>query len=115
MKRKSFKSLEHEIIIILGRHGYSFNTKLKDIEDTDTRIYTKGLLDGCVLSIHRADISSITVSFSENYVQMTYSALVVVTFNSQGDINSIFVDHTDSRRYSAIFKEIENLIEEAGA
>jgi hypothetical protein len=112
--RKSFKRLEHEVIILLNRHGYSLNTKLKNTENTDTKIYTKGLLDCCVISVHLGDVSSITLTFSENCIQMTYSALIVLTFNTEGDIDSIFVDHTDSHRYSAIFKEIENIIEKVG-
>lgn len=111
MKRRSFNSLEHELRMILGRHGYVRNTKLKDLENTDTVIYTKGLLDGCIVSSHRADTSSITVSFSNNYIQMTYSALVVITFDINADIQYIMVDHTDSKRYTAIFTEIKHLIE----
>ena len=112
--RKSFKRIEHEAIMLLNRHGYKLNTKLKDIENTDTKIYTKGLLDGCVISIHRGDVSSITLSFSENYIQMTYSALIVLTFNTEGNIEKIFVDHTDSHRYSAIFKELETILQKVG-
>lgn len=71
--RKSFKSLEHDIITILGRHGYLLKMKLKDIENTDTRIYTKGLLDGCVVSSHRGDISSITQTIESIHLYMMKS------------------------------------------
>ena len=108
--RKSFKSLEHEIITILGRHGYLLKMKLKDIENTDTRIYTKGLLDGCVVSSHRGDISSITLSFSDNYIQMTYSALIAITFDMEANIKNIFIDHTGNRKYSSIYDEINQII-----
>ena len=111
MKRRSFKSLEHEIRMVLGRHGYQLNSKLKDIENTDTAIYTKGVLDGCVISTHRGDTSSITISFSENYIQMTYSALVLITFDSNAEIQSMVIDHTDGKRYSAILSEIKHTIE----
>lgn len=111
MKRRSFKGLEHELIVILGRHGYKLSTKIKDTINTDTRIYTKGLLDGCTVSTHRGDTSSITLSFSENYIQMTFSALVVITFDDECNIEHIFVDHSDSKRYSAIFNEINHLLE----
>ena len=109
--RRSFKTLEHELIIILSRRGYVLNTKIKDVEATDTKIYTKGLLELCTISVHRADTSSITLTFSENCIQMTYSALIVITFDSMCNIKHIFVDHTECNRYSAIYAEINDLIE----
>ena len=110
MKRKSFKSLEHEIVMILGRHGYKLNTKLPN-KEADTRIYTKGVLEGCVLSVHRGDTSSLTVTFSDNYIQMNYSALVAITFDINADIKYIVIDHTDNRKYYAVLTEINHFME----
>ena len=111
MKTKSFKKLEQEIIIAIGRHGYTLYTKIKDLENTDTKIYTKGVVDGCTVSVHRGDISSLTVSFSENYIQMTYSALIALTYDAEGQIQYVMIDHTGNTKYSAIFAEIKKLIE----
>jgi hypothetical protein len=109
---KSFKKLEHQLIMVLGRRDYKLNTKVKDVENTDTKIYTKGLLDMCTVSIHRGDTSSITISFSENCIQMTYAALVVVTFNMECEIEYIFVDHTQNHKYSAMFEEMKSIVKE---
>jgi hypothetical protein len=108
--RRSFKTIEHNIIVLLGRYGYTLNQKLKDVENTDTKIYTKGLLDGCTVSIHRGDVSSITLSFSENYIQMLFSALIVVTFDSEGKTNCTFVEHIERHKYESIYKEIKEII-----
>jgi hypothetical protein len=110
-KQRSFKKLEKDIIICLGRYGYEFYQKLNDLEATDTRIYVRGFHSGCTVSTHRSDICSITISFSTNYIQMTYSALAAITFDSNAEIQYVLIDHTADKHYSSMLAEIKSIIE----
>ncbi|MBP5433727.1 hypothetical protein [Ruminococcus sp.] len=103
---KSFKTLEQEAVAVLGRHGFKFDQKLKSEEIVNTRIYTKGLSNGCVLSVHMGETSSLTLMFHENFVQILYSAIFILTFNNY-NVEVISVDVTSNARYSCILKELK--------
>lgn len=108
---RSFKKIEHEVVMVLGRHGYTLKQKLKDIKDTDTRLYAKGLFDGCTYTVHRGDTSNLTLAFHENYIQITYSAMFILSFDAEGKIKFIDVDNTEHHRYACIIKELKELVE----
>lgn len=107
---RSFKQMEHEVIMVLGRHGYTLKQKLKDIKDTDTRLYAKGLLDGCTYTAHRGNTSNLTLVFHENFIQITYSAMFILTFDTDGKIKFMSVDNTEHHRYACILKEIMEVL-----
>ena len=106
---KSFKTLEHEAAAALLRHGYKFDQKLRSGETMDTRIYIKGLQSGCVMAIHNDETSSLTLMFHENFVQMIYSAIFILTFNNY-NIDVIAVDVTKDKRYTCVLKDLKRTL-----
>ena len=106
---KSFKTMEHEAAAVLLRHGYKFDQKLRSGETTDTRIYIKGLQSGCVMATHNDEISSLTLMFHENFVQMLYSAMFILTFNNY-NIDVIAVDVTKDKRYTCVLKDLKRTL-----
>ena len=106
---KSFKTMEHEAATVLGRHGYKFNQKQQSGDSADTRIYIKGLQSGCVMSIHNDETNSLTLMFHENFVQLLYSAIFILTFNNY-TTEVMSIDVTKDKRYSCILKDLKRTL-----
>lgn len=104
---KSFKTIVHEASAVLSRHGFDIKKKLKSGYGVDVSIYSKKLTDGCVFSIHMGEPCSITIMFHEDFLQMLYSALFVLTFNNY-TVDVISIDVTPNTKYSCILNDLKN-------
>lgn len=106
---KSFKTMEHEATSALLRHGYKFDQKLRSGETMDTKIYIKGIQSGCVMTIHNGETNSMTLMFHENFIQILYSAIFILTFNNY-NIDVMTIDATKDKRYTCILKDLKRTL-----
>lgn len=106
---KSFKTLEHEAVTVLGRHGYQLSQKLKTEDDTNTRLYTKNINSGCTLSVHMGETMSLSLMFHENFLQVLYSAIFILTFNNY-TIEIMSLDVSKNSKYSCVLKDLKRTL-----